>query len=198
MTLFDYAKQQSDMFNKDPEVEAMAQFTDKIKSLQLGQRDITTKRIRKALLQVLRTAHDVDVSSSAGSDKAPSEDNLEPEEMQMVVPLIEDEAILKRKRGKKDLSSAVVLDMGTSVSPIRKKEVSPLRRQNTMMKTGKNKVAKAIDENSEREEERPAEEQIVQELDDTVTHKKKRKRNVEAKDAWTQTDRSDYMLIKYR
>ena len=67
-----------------------------------------------------------------------------------------------------------------------------------MMKTGKNKVAKAIDENSEREEERPAEEQIVQELDDTVTHKKKRKRNVEAKDAWTQTDRSDYMLIKYR
>ena len=102
MTLFDYAKQQSDMFNKDPEVEAMAQFTDKIKSLQLGQRDITTKRIRKALLQVLRTAHDVDVSSSAGSDKAPSEDNLEPEEMQMVVPIIEDEAILKRKRGKKD------------------------------------------------------------------------------------------------
>ena len=28
--------------------------------------------------------------------------------------------------------------------------------------------------------------------------KKKRKRNVEARDAWTQTDRSDYMLIKYR
>ena len=28
--------------------------------------------------------------------------------------------------------------------------------------------------------------------------KKKVKRNVESKDAWTQTDRSDYMLIKQR
>jgi hypothetical protein len=36
------------------------------------------------------------------------------------------------------------------------------------------------------------------EVDDTVTHKKKRKRNVDSRDAWTQTDRSDYMLIKYR
>ena len=39
---------------------------------------------------MLRTAHDVgnegESSSSAGSDKAPSEDNLEPEEIQMVVP----------------------------------------------------------------------------------------------------------------
>lgn len=45
---------------------------------------------------MLRTAHDVgkeaETSSSAGSDKAPSEDNLEPEEIQMVVPAaIEDE-----------------------------------------------------------------------------------------------------------
>jgi hypothetical protein len=29
-------------------------------------------------------------------------------------------------------------------------------------------------------------------------HKKKRKRNVDSRDVWTQTDRSDYMLIKYR
>jgi hypothetical protein len=45
---------------------------------------------------VLRTAHDVgnegESTSSAGSDKAPSEDNLEPEEIQMVVPAaIEDD-----------------------------------------------------------------------------------------------------------
>lgn len=34
--------------------------------------------------------------------------------------------------------------------------------------------------------------------DDTVNHKNKKKRNVESRDAWTQTDRSDYMLIKFR
>lgn len=54
---------------------------------------------------MLRTAHDVgkegETSSSAGSDKAPSEDNLEPEEIQMVVPAAtEDEN--KGKKKKKD------------------------------------------------------------------------------------------------
>ena len=32
--------------------------------------------------------------------------------------------------------------------------------------------------------------------DEKVIHKKKLKKNVESKDAWTQTERSDYMLIK--
>ena len=32
--------------------------------------------------------------------------------------------------------------------------------------------------------------------DEKVVHKKKLKKNVESKDAWTQTERSDYMLIK--
>ena len=43
-------------------------------------------------------------SSSAGSDKAPSEDNLEPEEMQMVVPTTLEEDPLgagKKKKGAK-------------------------------------------------------------------------------------------------
>jgi hypothetical protein len=34
--------------------------------------------------------------------------------------------------------------------------------------------------------------------DEKVIHKKKLKKNVESKDAWTQTERSDYMLIKQR
>jgi hypothetical protein len=63
----------------------MKQFTEKIRSIQLDKKEITTKRIKKALLQVLRSTHDVategESSSSVGSDKAPSEDNLEPEEM---------------------------------------------------------------------------------------------------------------------
>ena len=31
-----------------------------------------------------------------------------------------------------------------------------------------------------------------------TVHKKRRRKNVESRDAWTQTDRSDYMLIKQR
>lgn len=34
--------------------------------------------------------------------------------------------------------------------------------------------------------------------DENVVHKKKLKKNVVSKDAWTQTERSDYMLIKQR
>ena len=44
-------------------------------------------------------------------------------------------------------------------------------------------------------EEKPGE---VGPGDENVVHKKKLKKNVVSKDAWTQTDRSDYMLIKQR
>jgi hypothetical protein len=48
--------------------------------------------------------NDGESSSSAGSDKAPSEDNLEPEEMQMLVPNpIEEDTVGKKKnKGKKE------------------------------------------------------------------------------------------------
>ena len=44
-------------------------------------------------------------------------------------------------------------------------------------------------------EEKPGE---VGPGDENVVHKKKLKKNVVSKDAWTQTERSDYMLIKQR
>lgn len=84
----------------------------------------------------MRTTHDVgtdgESSSSAGSDRAPSEDNLEPEEMQMVVPsTVEDEAGgNKKKKGlpgnKKDQMGAGAtlqppIDTATSISPQRRK-----------------------------------------------------------------------------
>jgi hypothetical protein len=34
--------------------------------------------------------------------------------------------------------------------------------------------------------------------EDVTLHKKRRKKNVESKDSWTQTERSDYMLIKQK
>jgi len=60
-----------------------------------------------------------------------------------------------------------------------------------------------IEEKKEEEEEvkGPQPEEAINNAEqdgDAVTHKKKRKRNVESRDVWTQTDRSDYMLIKYK
>ena len=50
------------------------------------------------------------------------------------------------------------------------------------------------EESSAHEEDKPNE--IV--LEDNVVHKKKIKKNIESRDACTQTDRSDLMHIKHR
>ena len=59
---------------------------------------INTKQIRKALLNVLRQHSDVvsdgENTSSAGSDQAPSDDNLQLEEMAEVVPIMEDPVVV--------------------------------------------------------------------------------------------------------
>jgi hypothetical protein len=79
-------------------------------------------------LQVLRTAHDIgkdgETSSSAGSDKAPSEDNLEPEEIQMVVPAATEDENGKGKKKKKEQQQQAQpqvamppQDTSTSISP---------------------------------------------------------------------------------
>lgn len=62
----------------------------------------------------------------------------------------------------------------------------------------------ADDEAAEKakEQHREEEKDKVEELKDPETgaiiHRKRRRRNVESRDAATQTDRSDYMLIKQR
>lgn len=59
--------------------------------------------MRKALCNVLRQHADVmsdncETTSSAGSDKAPSEDNLEPEEIAEVIPIEEDPIMAKNQK----------------------------------------------------------------------------------------------------
>jgi hypothetical protein len=109
--------------------------------------------------------------------------------------------------------------MMTSISPIRRKGTTVVESANPLKKnltakapTSKNAVQQKSmrkTENTgsrgnlevEKKEDEDHEElppQVEAGVDDTVTHKKKRKRNVESRDVWTQTDRSDYMLIKYR
>ncbi len=43
-----------------------------------------------------------ETTSSAGSEQAPSEDNLEPEQIDQVVPIIEEDPKLKKAKKKKD------------------------------------------------------------------------------------------------
>ena len=62
------------------------------------------------------------------------------------------------------------------------------------------KNLKLADDNLADDEGENQKEQPEQELADNgnVVHRKRRRRNVESKDAWTQTDRSDLMIIKQK
>ena len=62
------------------------------------------KHIRKALLHALRQTADIvsdgESTSSVGSDQAPSEDNLEPEEIEKVLPVQEDPDLVNKLQQK--------------------------------------------------------------------------------------------------
>ena len=72
-------------FDRDSDIELMKQYDEKLKQLQKEGVPISTKWIKKALANVLRQHADVitdgESTSDMGSDKAPSEDNLNPEQI---------------------------------------------------------------------------------------------------------------------
>ena len=80
----------------------MKLYDEKLKGYKEEGVQINTKQIMKALRKVLRQHADVfsdaDANSSAGSDKAPSEDNLDPEEIAAVIPIEEDPDLMKRAK----------------------------------------------------------------------------------------------------
>ena len=124
MTLYNHYKTENDVketFNKDPETEAMKIFVDKIDRLKEEGTEITTKHLKNALMAVLRASENIyndgETTSSAGSDQAPSEDNLEPEEILKVVPIDDDDLDKKGKKKKEPQ----VQDLGTSISPNRRR-----------------------------------------------------------------------------
>ena len=95
---------------------------------------INTAQIKKALLKVLRQHSDVqtdgETTSSAGSDNAPSEDNLKPEEIAEVVPIMEDPEVakaVKKKAGEKadipkgPASNSPLKKRSTTIGPGQKK-----------------------------------------------------------------------------
>lgn len=78
----------------------MKYYEEKLKSYRENGVQINTRHIMKAIRKVLRQHADVlsdgDGNSSAGSDKAPSEDNLDPEEIAAVIPIEEDPELMKK------------------------------------------------------------------------------------------------------
>lgn len=75
----------------DPEVEVMVHYFDRIAKVREAGKEIQSKHIKKGLAAVLRQTADIfsdhNSSSSAGSDHAPSEDNLDIEEIEKVLPV---------------------------------------------------------------------------------------------------------------
>ena len=85
----------------------MNQFFERIEKLKKENKEINTKHVKKALAVVLRQSADIfsdaNSSSSCGSDKAPSEDNLDLDEIQKVLPVQEDPELVKKLKKKKDI-----------------------------------------------------------------------------------------------
>jgi hypothetical protein len=84
----------------DQEVEVMSHYFERLDKVRQASKEVQTKHIRKGLLAVLRQTadifSDVNDSSSAGSDPVPSDDNLDIEEIEKVVPVQEDPDLQKK------------------------------------------------------------------------------------------------------
>lgn len=108
----------------------MKYYEEKLKSYRDEGIQINSKHIMKALRKVLRQHADVfsegDGNSSAGSDKAPSEDNLDPEEIAAVIPIEEDPDLMR----KVNLNQKTV-DKQNEIPKI--VVISPLKRRVTLM-----------------------------------------------------------------
>ena len=109
----------------------MKLYDEKLKGYREENVSINSKQIMKALRKVLRQHADVftdgEANSSAGSDKAPSEDNLDPDEIAAVVPVEEDPDFMKRAKISQNLKAD---EKQTSEVP--KIIISPLKRRVTL------------------------------------------------------------------
>ena len=97
-----------------------------MRSLKADNIPINTKQIRKALCNVLKLHSDVmsdggeSTNSSAGSDKAPSEDNLDVEEIAEVIP-IEEDSNLSKKFAMQQMNKYKENETKIIISPLKKR-----------------------------------------------------------------------------
>ena len=113
---------------RDPDIELMKLYKEKMEQMKEQGIAINTAQIKKALLKVLRQHSDVQTdgesTSSAGSDNAPSEDNLKPEEIAEVVPIMEDPEVAKAVKKNKANDKADIPKGPTSSSPLKKRSTT--------------------------------------------------------------------------
>jgi len=106
--LYNHYKIMSDSkIKQDPEVENMCHYFERLDKVRQNNKEIQSKHIKKGLQAVLRQTADIftdgNSSSSAGSDKAPSEDNLDPEEIEKVLPVQEDPDLASKVKKAKSI-----------------------------------------------------------------------------------------------
>lgn len=216
-------------------IEGMSQYYERLEKLKNNNKEVQTKHLKKALTAVLRQTADIfsdgNSSSSAGSDRAPSEDNLDIEDISKVLPVLEDpelamkykkQVALKKEQDlviQKQEFNLIQTKTKTTDAPTKKKPKGNLTTSSSIKKINKRAnqqaVAPKIEENEEydaddngpgkhtisentTEKQKETLTKEASENRDTTVHKKVRRKNVECKDAQTQTERSDYMLIKQR
>ena len=85
----------------------MSYYFERLEKVRSQNKDIQSKHIKKGLAAVLRQTADIfsdgHSSSSAGSDGAPSEDNLDVEEIEKVLPVQEDPDLATKLKNNKAL-----------------------------------------------------------------------------------------------
>ena len=144
---------------------------------------------------------DGETTSSVGSDNAPSEDNLQPEEIAEIIPIEADPNLAKKV--KKDKSEKIDGQPPKIPSPLKKKQTTAglgnnsgkrisllaTRKVNNNKKkddlsgrrsgagSGSGRSRSNAGDSKDDKQENPGEENVV--------HKKKLKKNVVSKDAWT-------------
>jgi len=91
----------------DPELESMYLYFERLEKVKQSNKEVQSKHLRKGLLAVLRQTADIfsdcNSSSSCGSDKAPSEDNLDLEEIEKVLPVQEDPDLANKVKKAKSI-----------------------------------------------------------------------------------------------
>ena len=131
--------------------------------------------------------------------------------MAEVVPIIEDGVIKKKKKVDPDkkveanspLKRRATIKDGTKEITLKSIKINPTKIQTQKTKKKDDIFLTAEEKKSDTEKEDivvKEKEEIKTEVvtEENVVHKKKLKKNVESRDACTQTERSDYMLIKQR
>ena len=119
--------------------------------------------------------------------------------------IIKNESPLKRRNTINEATIRKKIKLPATISSGTAKKFN---RQKTMVLGKDSEKIEELDENIDADDEKEdaksdkiEEKDVVMEMKDgntDVIHKKRRRKNVESRDAFTQTDRSDYMLIKQR